>query len=125
MIEVAEEIGNMIVVMQTNAGPEHIRAVVQRIEEMGYRPNVSEGEETTIIGVIGHSSPDQLASLEFMPGVDRMVPVTKPYKLGSRDFRPRSTVVHVGNVRFGGEPVVMIAGPCSVESADQLWEAAR
>lgn len=125
MIAVVEEIGDMIIVMQSSAGPEHIRNVVARVRELGYRPNVSEGEETTIIGVIGHSSPDQLASLEFMPGVDRMVPVTKPYKLGSRDFRPKSTVVQVGNVRFGGEELVMIAGPCSVESADQLWETAR
>lgn len=115
----------MIIVMQSHAGPEHIRSVVRRIEEMGYRPNVSQGEETTIIGVIGHSSPDQLASLEFMPGVDRMVPVTKPYKLGSRDFRPKNTVVQVGDVRFGGDELVMIAGPCSVESEQQLWEAAR
>lgn len=125
MIAIAEEIGNMIIVMQSHAGPEHIRSVVRRIEEMGYRPNVSQGEETTIIGVIGHSSPDQLASLEFMPGVDRMVPVTKPYKLGSRDFRPKNTVVQVGDVRFGGDELVMIAGPCSVESEQQLWEAAR
>jgi 3-deoxy-7-phosphoheptulonate synthase len=125
VIAEAEEIGDMIVVMQSSARPEQIRSVVDRIQELGYRPNVSEGEETTIIGVIGHSSPEQLASLEFMPGVDRMVPVTKPYKLGSRDFRPKNTVVQVGDVRFGGEELVMIAGPCSVESADQLWESAR
>jgi 3-deoxy-7-phosphoheptulonate synthase len=92
---------------------------------MGYRPHVSRGEETTIVGVIGHSTPDQLAPLEFMPGVDHMVPVTKPYKLGSRDFSPLNTVVPVGDVRIGGDGVVVIAGPCAVESEEQLWETAQ
>ncbi|HEX8918022.1 MAG TPA: 3-deoxy-7-phosphoheptulonate synthase, partial [Chloroflexota bacterium] len=87
--------------------------------------HVSEGEETTIVGVIGHSSPEQLSSLEFLPGVDHMVQVTKPYKLGSRDFRPWNTVVDVNGVQFGGEAVTVIGGPCSVESEEQLWETAR
>jgi 3-deoxy-7-phosphoheptulonate synthase len=114
----------MIIVMQSHATEDNVDVVVRRVQDLGFRPHVSKGEETTIIGVIGHSSPEQLASLEFLPGVDHMVPVMKPFKLGSRDFRPMDTVVEVDGVRFGGKEVTVIAGPCSVESEDQLWESA-
>jgi 3-deoxy-7-phosphoheptulonate synthase len=115
----------MIIVMQTHATEENVDGVVKRVQDLGFRPHVSRGEQTTIIGVIGHSSPDQLASLEFLPGVDHMVPVMKPFKLGSRDFRPLDTIVEVGGVMFGGSQVAVIAGPCSVESEEQLWESAQ
>ena len=91
MIATLGDIRDMIIVMQAQASQQQVDAVVQRVETMGFRPHVSEGEETTIIGVIGHSTPEQLAPLEFLPGVDHMVQVTKPYKLGSRDFRPKDT----------------------------------
>src|SRR5579859_3685100 len=113
MVVVAQEAQNMIIVMQSNATQEQIDNVVEKVEGLGYRAHISEGEETTIVGVIGHSSPEQLASLEFLPGVDHMVQVTKPYKLGSRDFRPRNTVVDVNGVLFGGDNVTVIGGPCS------------
>lgn len=116
---------DVIVVMASHATPEQITKVVNHVETLGFRPHVSNGDETTIVGIIGHSQPEQLASLEFLPGVDHMVQVTKPYKLGSRDFRPHDTVVEVGNVRFGGTELVIIAGPCSVESEAQIWEAAH
>src|SRR5579872_5086575 len=122
---IQQEARDMIVVMHSHATRAQIDSVVERIFAMGYRPHVSEGEETTIIGIIGHSSAEQLAPLEFLPGVDHMVPVMKPYKLGSRDFRPKNTVVQVGDVRFGGNEVVIIAGPCSVETEEQLWETAQ
>jgi 3-deoxy-7-phosphoheptulonate synthase len=125
MIATLGDIRDMIIVMQAQASQQQVDAVVQRVETMGFRPHVSEGEETTIIGVIGHSTPEQLTPLEFLPGVDHMVQVTKPYKLGSRDFRPKDTLVPVDGVVFGGEEVVVIAGPCSIESEDQLWETAR
>ena len=125
MVLVSEEVRDMIVVMQSHATPEEIHNVVEHVKQLGYRPHLSEGEETTVIGVIGHTAPEQLASLEFLPGVDHMVPVTKPYKLGSRDFHPVDSVVPVDGVTFGGETVVIIAGPCAVENEDQLWETAR
>src|SRR5579859_7120112 len=125
MIATLGEAKDMIIVMHSTANPQQIENVVERVKTMGYRPHVSQGEETTIVGVIGHSSPEQLAPLEFLPGVDHMVQVTKPYKLGSRDFRPLDTVVEVGGVRFGGPKLAVIAGPCAVESEDQIWEAAR
>jgi 3-deoxy-7-phosphoheptulonate synthase len=124
MAVAVEKEKDMIVVMQSHASSEDVENVVHHIEALGYRSNVSKGEETTIIGVIGHSSPDQLASLEFLPGVDHMLPVMKPYKLGSRDFRPMDTVVEVDGVTFGTRKLAIIAGPCAVESEDQLWETA-
>jgi 3-deoxy-7-phosphoheptulonate synthase len=120
-----EEVRDLIVVMQAHASQEQVESVVREVQAMGFRPHISEGEETTIVGIIGHSTPDQLAPLEFMAGVDHMVQVSKPYKLGSRDFRPRDTVIEVGDVRFGGEELAIIAGPCAVESEEQVWEAAR
>src|ERR687885_2563729 len=99
MVVISQEVRDMIVVMQSHASPEDVQNVVEHVKALGYRAHISQGEETTIIGVIGHSSPDQLASLEFLPGVDHMVPVMKPYKLGSRDFRPSDTVVSVDGVQ--------------------------
>jgi 3-deoxy-7-phosphoheptulonate synthase len=124
MIATLGDAKDMIIVMHSTASPQQIESVVERVNTMGYRPHVSQGEETTIIGVIGHSSPEQLAPLEFLPGVDHMVQVTKPYKLGSRDFRPMDSLVPVDGITFGGETVVVIAGPCSIESEEQLWETA-
>lgn len=120
-VQIQEDI-DMMIVMQSHATQEQIDHVAARVRDMGYRPHISEGEETTVIGVIGHSSPDQLAGLEFLPGVDHMVPISKPYKLGSRDLHPRDSIVEVGNVRFGGDDLVVIAGPCAVESEEQLLE---
>jgi 3-deoxy-7-phosphoheptulonate synthase len=124
MIATLGEAKDMIIVMHSTANPQQIENVVERVKTMGYRPHVSQGEETTIVGVIGHSSPEQLAPLEFLPGVDHMVQVTKPYKLGSRDFRPMDSLVPVDGITFGGNTVVVIAGPCSIESEEQLWETA-
>lgn len=124
MVALIEEARDMIVVMQQHATPDQVDGVVARIRSLGYRPHVSEGEETTVIGIIGHSSAEDVESLEFLPGVDHLLPVLKPYKLGSRDFHPIDSVVTVGDVVFGGERLVIIAGPCAVESEEQLWETA-
>lgn len=124
MVVASQGVQDMIIVMQSHATQAEIDNVAEHVRTMGYQPHVSTGEETTIIGVIGHSSPEQLAALEFLPGVDHMVPVMKPYKLGSRDFRPLNTVVSVDGVSFGTDEIVVIAGPCAVESEEQLWETA-
>jgi 3-deoxy-7-phosphoheptulonate synthase len=119
-----EEAQDVIIVMQRQATRGDVEEVVRQVQELGFRPHVSDGDETTIIGVIGHFTAEQLAPLQLLPGVDRLVPVSKPYKLGSRDFRPRDTVVPVDGQQFGGTNVVVIAGPCAVETEDQLWETA-
>ncbi|HEV3312412.1 MAG TPA: 3-deoxy-7-phosphoheptulonate synthase [Chloroflexota bacterium] len=120
----AAETKDMIIVMQRNASHQHVESVVSHVHDMGYRAHVSAGEETVIIGVIGHSRPDQLYSLADLPGVDHLLPVTKPYKLASRDFSPLDSLIQVGDVTFGTEEVIVMAGPCAVEDEAQLFETA-
>lgn len=115
----------MIVVMKADAGEAELQAVIARIEELGLRTHLSKGEHRTVVGVIGQK-PDWLAErLAAMDGVDRVVPILQPYKLASREFKPEPSQVRVGQVVIGGPDVVVIAGPCSVESPEQLLETAR
>jgi len=114
----------VIIIMQSHATRQQVEGVVARVQELGLRPHLSEGDETTIIGIIGHLTPERLTGLELLPGVDRLVPVSKPFKLSSRDFRPKSTVVPLNGQAFGDTGIVVIAGPCAVESEEQLWETA-
>jgi 3-deoxy-7-phosphoheptulonate synthase len=115
----------MVIVMQDHAGKEQIDETVRQVQEMGYGVNVSRGEERTVIGVLGDERQIQWDHLELLPGVERVVRILKPYKLASRDARPESTVVRVGDVAIGGEEVVFIAGPCAVESREQILETAQ
>ncbi len=120
----------MIVVMEKGASEEQIEGVLSRIKEAGFRPNLSRGEERTIIGVIGDDRRVADAGLfESLPGVADCVRVLKPFKIASRDFHPENTVVTVGKgaaaVPVGGRAVPVIAGPCAVESWEQLEEVAR
>ena len=114
----------MIVVMQREATEAQVNAVVARVEELGFRAHLSKGEERTIIGIIGDERPLGVEPLELLEGVDRVVPILQPFKLASRDFKPDPTVVSLDGVKVGGEEVVVIAGPCSIESREQLLETA-
>ncbi|HLH23751.1 MAG TPA: 3-deoxy-7-phosphoheptulonate synthase [Chloroflexota bacterium] len=116
----------MIVVMQRGATPEQIEHVIERLREAGYREQVSTGEERTVIGVIGTGIPADLGErLEMLPGVEATHRLTKPYKLASRDFKPVRTVVQVGDLSIGSDEFVVMAGPCSVESREQVLQTAR
>ncbi|MDB5095920.1 MAG: phospho-2-dehydro-3-deoxyheptonate aldolase, partial [Cyanobacteria bacterium RYN_339] len=116
----------MIVVMQADATAENIKELVARLEERGLSAHVSEGEERTIVGVLGSPIDVELATaLQSLPGVQNTVRISKPFKLASREFQPTNTVVRVGNVDIGGPEVVSIAGPCSVESQEQVLRIAR
>jgi len=116
----------MIVVMKVGATEKEISGIVSRIEEAGFRAHLSTGVERTIIGVIGEAAtkPQLMEMLERMPGVEDVVPVSKPFKLASRDFQPWDTEVRVGGVTIGGEELVVMAGPCAVEDERQLLETA-
>jgi 3-deoxy-7-phosphoheptulonate synthase len=115
----------MIVVMNKGATSAQIANVTARIEQLGCRVHLSEGEERTIIGVIGNGRPLDREPIERLDGVERTVPILRPFKLASREFHPQDTVVKVNGVSIGGRRVVVMAGPCAVESCEQLLETAR
>jgi 3-deoxy-7-phosphoheptulonate synthase len=115
----------MIIFMKSEASGDDVRHVVERIEELGLKAHVSQGTERTVIGVIGDERFIKREQLSLLPHVDDVIPILKPYKLASREFKPSNTVVKVGNVSIGGDEIVVIAGPCSVESEEQLLETAQ
>jgi 3-deoxy-7-phosphoheptulonate synthase len=115
----------MIVVMRRGSGSKEIEAVAQHIRDAGLRPSISRGEERTVIGILGSPDPELKDDLEVLPGVDQVLVVSRPFKLASREFHPDDTIVRVGNVTIGGGEVVVMAGPCSVESREQLLSTAR
>ncbi len=115
----------MIIIMRNRAPQEQIQSVVDRVKQLGFRPHISAGEETTIIGVIGDERRLDESVFDLMDGVDRVVRVLKPFKLPSRDFHPDNTIIEVNGTPIGGNAVVVIAGPCSVESREQVFEAAE
>jgi 3-deoxy-7-phosphoheptulonate synthase len=116
----------MMIVMKEGATPEQISHVVERIEQVGCSAHLSQGELLTVIGAIGDRERVASLGLEGTPGVDHLVPILKPYKLASAQFRKgERTVVEVDGRRIGGDHFGLIAGPCTVESREQTLEVAR
>jgi len=115
----------MIVVMKVGSSQDEISRVTNRIEAGGLKAHISEGTEHTVIGVLGQVFPELRDALELLPGVDQVIPVSKPFKLASREFHPRDTVVKLNGVAIGGNEIVVMAGPCAVESEEQLLAAAQ
>jgi len=116
----------MIIVMAAGASESEISVVVRSIEEMGYRPHLIRGVERTVIGAVGDErGKARLQSLETLPGVENVVPILKPFKLASREVKKEKSIIAVGEqVRIGGEALVIAAGPCSVETQEQVLEVA-
>jgi len=114
----------MIVIMRHKATDDEIEAVMLRLERVGFQIHLSRGVERTIIGAIGDKTRLGDVSLEAMPSVERVVPILQPYKLASRTFQEEGTVIRVGGQEIGGDTLQVIAGPCAVESREQLMEAA-
>ncbi len=116
----------MIIVMSSRA-KEDIQRVVNKIEGMGYQAHLIEGVERTVIGAVGdeRTKAALLEALESMHGVESVMPILKPYKLAGRELRPEDTVIRVNGVQIGGGTFCVMAGPCSVESREQILESAR
>ncbi len=115
----------MMIVMKPTATEEDLQAVIRRVEETGSRAHVSRGEEVTVIGVVGDREHVARLELEGDPGVDKLVPILKPYKLASSQVRQgEPSTLDVAGRRVGGEHFAMIAGPCTVESRDQVLATA-
>lgn len=115
----------MIIVMEPGCPQAEIDAVIQRITELGYKAHPIFGVERTVIGCVGHEDKSPLNQLESMPGVEAAIPILKPYKLAGREFKPAPSVVDVAGVPVGGKQLAIVAGPCSVESREQLLEIAH
>ncbi len=115
----------MIVNMSEKATEQEIAHVIERIREAGYQPHVTRGVERTIVAAVGNGRRHEIEALLVAPGVENVVPIAQPFKLVSRQVKPERSVVHVGEVRIGGDAVVIIAGPCSVESPEQLLSTAH
>ena len=115
----------MVIIMKKSATEGQIESVIGWIESVGYRAHPSHGVERTIIGVVGDDRDKaQLKSAEHLPGVEKIMPILKPYKLASREAREGNTVVRIGALEIGGPNFVVMAGPCSIESEEQLLESA-
>jgi 3-deoxy-7-phosphoheptulonate synthase len=114
----------MIVIMRMGAKEEEIQGVLSQIQELGFQAHLSRGEERTIIGVIGDERPVSPHVFELLEGVERTVPILKPFKLASRDFKPEDTVIPINGMRIGSREVTIMAGPCAVESREQIMESA-
>lgn len=115
----------MMIIMQDDAGPDEVERILERLNSAGARGHVSTGDVVTVIGVIGERDVIAGLPLEAYPGVEKVLPILKPYKLVSREFRHSDTVITVGDTSLGGGHVALIAGPCSVESREQLLVAAE
>ncbi len=126
LLPLVKESTPMIVVMRSTATEEDLAAVIARLEEHGLTGRVTYGEERNIVGVIGANIPPTLREeLELLNGVQEAVRITRPYKLAAREFHPHNTVVDVCGIPVGGPGCVIIAGPCAVESEEQIVTTAR
>ncbi len=116
----------MILTLKTGVSKKDADKIIAKIKDLGFQPSISKGAERIVIGVIGEKAIVHKQTFEVMDGVEVVTPISKPYKLVSREFKKESTVVNVGkNVKVGGKQVIIVAGPCSVDTWDNLLLNAR
>lgn len=115
----------MIVIMRNNATPAETQRVTERLHSFGFAVHASQGVERNIIGAIGQATPERMQQIEAMDGVERCVKIVQPYKLAGREFHPEPSIVRVGDTVVGGDGLTVIAGPCAVESEEQIVGVAR
>ncbi|MCF7887036.1 MAG: 3-deoxy-7-phosphoheptulonate synthase [Candidatus Omnitrophica bacterium] len=116
----------MIIVLKKGTKQEDIDNLLDKVKSLGLKPMVSQGQERTIVGVIGPEDVIRLQPLEAYPGVDKVMPVLAPYKLVSREFKQENSIIKIkGSVEFGSKKVTVVAGPCSIETKDQLYQVAE
>ncbi len=115
----------MIVVMSQEASREQIDAVLHKIEEFGLQTHPIYGVQKTVIGVIGDDKTKVVETMAGYPGVEQIIPILKPYKFASRETHPQDTVIDVSGVKIGGEKLAVMAGPCAIESREQILNSAR
>ena len=114
----------MIIVMKPGASHASVKEVIDKVQAVGLDVHVSEGKEVTIIGIVGDKSLVSGKNLELISGVEKIVSVTESYKLSNRKFHPDSSVIRVGNTSIGGDELIVMSGPCAVESEEQVMATA-
>src|SRR3989338_3815869 len=115
----------MIIVLRPDATKKQIDHLIDKVKKLGLKPMVSKGVESTIIGVIGEEDVLRVQPLEAFPGVEKVMPILKPYKLVSREFKSEDSIVDVGGIKIGGKKIVVMAGPCSVENFEMLLDIGK
>jgi 3-deoxy-7-phosphoheptulonate synthase len=115
----------MLIVMTKGSPEKDLEDILERLTQMGFSGHVSKGVERTVIGVVGRTYPELKDMMEMWSGVSEVVLISKPYKLSSREFQPQDTRVRVGDLTIGGDEIVVMAGPCAVESEEQVLQTAR
>jgi len=115
----------VIVIMRNNASPEELKRVTDRLRSFGFAVHESRGVERNIVGAIGEITPERVQQIEAMDGVERCVKIVQPYKLAGRQFRPEPSIVKIGDGCIGGDGLTVIAGPCAVESEEQIVSVAK
>lgn len=116
----------MIIVLKPEATQAQVDHIIDKVKALGLTPHVSKGQERTIIGVIGPEDVLRITPLEVFPGVENVIPVLAPFRLVSREFRKEDSVITLGKgIKIGGEEIVVMAGPCTIENIDNLFEIGR
>lgn len=115
----------MIIVLKRGTTEEQVQEISERLEQEGFKIHLSQGVEKIIMGAVGERSRIKALDLEALPWVERVVPILAPYKLVSREFQQEDTIIHIGEHQIGGEEIHFMAGPCSVESREQILETAH
>ncbi len=115
----------MLIIMHSTATQSQISAVIEKADHLGLRAHLSRGLERTVVGVIGDTRPVIRSQFQGMDGVREVVPITKPYKLASREFQHEDTIVPINHLNVGCDEIILIAGPCSVEDRTQILETAH
>jgi 3-deoxy-7-phosphoheptulonate synthase len=115
----------MMIIMKSNATQEQVEAVMEKVRSAGLSVHLSQGVEATVIGAVGETHSLPTDQFEVLPGVEAVKRITQPFKLASRQFHPQNSVFPLDGFQIGGEDVVLIAGPCAVESRSQILETAH
>jgi len=116
----------MIIVLKPEATQAQVNHIIEKVKVLGLTPHVSKGSERTIIGVIGPEDVLRVTPLEAFAGVEKVIPVLSPFRLVSREFKKEDSIIELGKgVKIGGKPLVVMAGPCSIENIDRLFEIGR
>ncbi len=115
----------MIIVLRPDATEEQMDHIIKKLKGLGLQVHISKGTERTVLGAIGDEAILQSVPLEAIPGVEKVLPILKPFKLASRDFRKENTVISVGGAQIGGAKIAVMAGPCAVENKTLLFEIAK